>query len=103
MKTNRTAKPLSKSSRYRFRRAKRAADGGIAAENGSGNGLARAERTATGSVAADGIRTRYPGGTDDRPWNERALCVNLGGTAGFQSCPNLGTGLFLLSGKERSL
>ena len=79
----------------------RAADGGIAAENGSGNGLARAERTAIGSVAADGIRTRYPGGTDDRPWNERALCVNLGGTAGFQSCPNLGTGLFLLPGKER--
>ena len=42
--------------------SKRAADGGIAAEGLSANGLARAERTAKCPVAADGDRTRYQGG-----------------------------------------
>ena len=40
----------------------RAVDGGITAENVPANGLVRAERTATGSVAPDGTRTRYQGG-----------------------------------------
>ena len=48
----------------------------------------RAERTpGNGVVVADGDRTRYPGGTYDGTWKERAQCVNLGGTAGIQSCP----------------
>ena len=44
----------------------------------------RAERTpGNGGVVADGDRTRYPGGAYECTWNERALCVNLGGTAGW--------------------
>ena len=37
-------------------------DGGITAERSPANGLARAERKASGSVVADGDRTRYQGG-----------------------------------------
>lgn len=40
------------------------------------------------SVVADGDRTRYPGGAYGCMRKEWALCVNLGGTAGFKSCPN---------------
>ena len=58
-------------------------DGGITAENFPANGLARAAQTAKCSVASDGARTRYPGGAYECTWNERALCVNLGGTAGW--------------------
>ena len=42
-----------------------------------------AAQTAKCSVASDGARTRYPGGAYECTWNERALCVNLGGTAGW--------------------
>ena len=35
-------------------------------------------------VVADGDRTRYQGGTYGCTWKEWALCVNLGGTAGFE-------------------
>lgn len=59
------------------------------------NGLARAERTYR-QVATDGGRTRYPGGAYEVRESERAHCVNLGGTAGWKSCPKYGIGLFLL-------
>ena len=60
------------------------------------NGLVRAERTAgpTRSVAADGDRTRYQGGAYGVREMSGRLRVNLGGTAGWKSCPKGGTGLF---------
>ena len=72
-------------------------DGGITAENFPANGLARAAQTAKCSVASDGTRTRYPGGAYECTWNERALCVNLGGTAGLQVLSHIlyGIRLFL--------
>ena len=78
-------------------------DGGITAENFPANGLARAAQTAKCSVASDGTRTRYPGGAYECTWNERALCVNLGGTAGFFSLvPMMGQDFFYFRKGGRS-
>lgn len=72
----------------------RAAWGGNAAESVPVNGLARAERTAMRLVAADGDRTRYQGGAYEVRETSGRFGVNLGGTAGWKSCPKEGTGLF---------
>lgn len=59
------------------------------------------------SVAADGARTRYPGGAYGSTRDERAQCVNLGGTAGwFQVLSQIWDRAFFdsilnFSGKER--
>ena len=45
-------------------------------------------------VAADGDRTRYQRGAYGVRETSGRLCVNLGGTAGWKSCPKEGTGLF---------
>ena len=57
----------------------------------------RAERTpGNGVVVADGDRTRYPGGAYECTWNERALCVNLGGTAGSEVLSQIWDGAFFV-------
>ena len=47
-----------------------------------------------GLVAADGDRTRYQGGAYEVRETSGRFGVNLGGTAGWKSCPKEGTGLF---------
>ncbi len=58
------------------------------------NGLLRAIRTVYLS-RCDGISARYPRNVYDCIRRERIpLGMNLGGTAGFNSCPIVGMGVF---------
>ena len=69
----------------------------------------RSERERLSSVVADGVRTRYQGGTYECMWKEWALRVNLGGTAGSEVLSQLWDKAFLFFKirfpfrKERSL
>ena len=80
---------MSKSSRYCFRRSKRAADGGIAAAAAVPNGLMRAIRNAL-RIRCDGSFARYKGSTYVSMCKRvRSFRTNLGGTAGISPVPFL--------------
>ncbi len=82
--------------------SKRVAGGVIAAEKMSAEWTCEGRTKGICLVVTDGDHTRYPDGVHCVHENERALCVNLGGTAGFDLVPNFGAGFFYFV-KEKSL